>query len=110
LGVNSAGRVEEALPVLYKYGFDLVQSMNPRCNDLRKIREIWGRRMAFIGGFPVEELVSGSREAVEDRVKELCLEKSKSGGFVMGAAGDISADVRPELFLAMARAIHKCSG
>jgi hypothetical protein len=110
LGLNSSGRVEDALPVLYKHGFDLVQSLDPRCNDLPKIRQVWERRIAFMGGFPVEELVSGSRESVEERVKVICQGKSKYGGFVMGAAGDISADVRPELFLTLARAVHKCRG
>lgn len=108
VGLNSCGQVEEALPILYKRGFDLIQSMDPRCNNLQEAREKWSGRIAFIGGFPLEELVSGSREAVEARVAELCREMARRGGFVLGAARDISADVRPELFLALARAVHRC--
>ncbi len=108
VGLNSSGRVEEALPVLYQHGFDLFQSMDPRCNQLRESRENWRNRMAFVGGFPLEELISGSRETVEERVKEFCQGMTQGGGFVMGAAGDISAQVRPDLFLALARAVHRC--
>jgi LacI family transcriptional regulator len=108
VGLNSTGRVEEALPVLYKQGFNLIQSMDPQCNDLRANCAAWQGRIAFVGGFPLEGLISGSREAVERRLAEFCQEMAMGGGFVMGAAGDISADVRPELFLALARAVHRC--
>lgn len=108
VGLNSSGKLEEALPLLYKRGFGLIQSMDLLCNNLQEAREKWRGRVAFIGGFPLEELVSGSREAVEARVLELCRGTAYGGGFVLGAARDISADVRPELFLALARAVHRC--
>jgi hypothetical protein len=107
VGLNSGGCLEEALPLLYKHGFNLIQAMDLRCNDVPAIIATWRSRFTFLGGFPMEYLLSGTREELENRVREYDQGFGKGGGLVMGAAGDLTADVRPDLFLAFSRAIYQ---
>jgi hypothetical protein len=55
----------------------------------------------------MEYLLSGTREELENRVREYDQGFGKGGGLVMGASGDLTADVRPDLFLAFSRAIYQ---
>jgi LacI family transcriptional regulator len=107
LGLDTPGSLKHLAPFLYKYGFTIIQGSNPACNDLPALRADWRGKLAFIGGFPREMLATGSRETVEEQVQQTIRELARGGGYVFGTAGDLTEDIRPELFMTMTRAAHR---
>jgi LacI family transcriptional regulator len=106
-GLNSGGSLAEALPVLYKHGFGIIQSLDPACNDFTALLAAWRSRITFMGGLPVEYLLTSARDSLPGKVREYCQPISNGGGLVLGAAGDLTAEVRPELFLAFSQALYQ---
>ncbi len=107
VALDTCGTVEDILPALYESGFDIVQSLDPRLNDLAAIKERWQGKLAFVGGMPTDLLVDGSKEAVEAQVREFCESLAPGGGFVLGRSPGTLENVLPQNYVAMIQAIHQ---
>jgi uroporphyrinogen decarboxylase len=83
--------------------------MNPEVNNLPAIKERWQGKLSFVGGMPNDLLVNGSKEAVEETVREFCENLAPGGGFVLGRSAGVLEGVLPQNYLAMIQAVHKYS-
>ena len=64
-------------------------------------------RMALVGNIPTTLLARGSKERIEEAVRDYCTELAPGGGYVLSTSGVIQDGIPPENLVAMARAVHK---
>jgi uroporphyrinogen-III decarboxylase len=99
--------MDQVLPILYEVGFDAVNPIQPESNDIFELREQWAGKLAFAGNIPTTLLAYGSREEIEERVREYCVRLAQGGGYVLSSSTSIMEGIPPENFVAMTQAAHK---
>jgi LacI family transcriptional regulator len=107
VALRSAGKLDDALPLLYDIGFDAVHLVAAGCNDILDIKRRWAGKMALMGNIPSRLLVSGRREQIEKRVRECCVLLAPGGGFVLSSFDGIADAVPPENYVAMTQAVRR---
>jgi len=105
--MHTAGKMDHVLPILHDIGFDAVHPIEPESNDIFAIRKEWAGRMALVGNIPSTLLAQGSKEEIEEKVREYCANLAANGGYVLGSANGIREDILPQNFVAMTQAVHK---
>jgi len=106
--MHTDGKMDEVLPILYDIGFDAANPTQSESNDILELKKQWGGKMAFVGNIPTSLLAYGSKEEVEERVRESCVKLGPGGGYVLGSSAGIMEGIPPENFVAMTQAVHKC--
>jgi hypothetical protein len=101
LDIHAVGKLAPALPILYDLGFSVIHPVDPGCNDIFALRELWRGRLAFVGNFPAVALAGWSKEEIETAVRDHCVRLAPGGGYAIGSSGGISEGVLAEKFLAM---------
>jgi len=105
--MHTDGKMDQVLPILYEIGFDAVNPIQPESNDIFDLREQWAGRLAFVGNIPTTLLAHGSREEIEEKVREYCVRLAKGGGYVLSSSTSIVEGIPPKNFVAMIQAAHK---
>jgi uroporphyrinogen decarboxylase len=105
--MHTGGKVNQILPLLADIGFDAIHPVDPRFNDIFEIRQHWQGKLALVGNVPGPLLVRGTRERIEDRVREYCAKLAPGGGYVLSSSGKITKDIPPANLVTMTRAVHK---
>ena len=105
--MHTEGKLDEALPILANIGFDAVHPVVGQVNDIFALKKQWAGKMAFVGGFPADLLTHGSRDEIEQTVKEYCRKLAPGGGYVFGSSTETTDKVPPKNFVAMTNAVHK---
>jgi uroporphyrinogen decarboxylase len=105
--MHTAGKMDNVLPILHDIGFDAVHPIEPESNDILAIRKEWAGRMALMGNIPTALLAHGSKEEIEEKVREYCVNLAPSGGYVLGSSNGIGEGIPPQNFVAMTQAVHK---
>lgn len=105
--MHTAGRMDNVLPILHDLGFDAVHPIEPECNDIFAIKKEWAGRIALMGGIPSTLLTHGSKQEIEEKVREYCVNLACNGGYVLGSANGIGEGIPPQNVVAMTQAVHK---
>lgn len=105
--MHTAGKMNNVLPILHDIGFDAVHPIEPESNDIFAIRKEWSGRMALMGNIPTALLAHGSKEEIEEKVREYCVNLASNGGYVLGSSNGIGEGIPPQNFVAMTQAVHK---
>ncbi len=105
--MHTGGKVSQVLPILRDLGFDGVHPVDPRFNDIFEIRERWKGKLAIVGNLPTALLARGSRDRIQDRVREHCIRLAPGGGYVLSSSGRVSDRIPPANLVAMTEAVHK---
>jgi uroporphyrinogen decarboxylase len=104
--LHTGGKVDELLPILVELGFAAIHPVDPESNDIFELKAQWEHRLTLMGGFPIDLLISGSQKTIKTKVQNYCTQFTPGGRYVFGTAKTLTADVPPENFIAMTRAIH----
>jgi hypothetical protein len=85
---HSCGNIYKFLDKFVEWGFDGIVTMEPTAGmELRKVREQVGHKLVLIGNLDVSRLlVEGSREEIEDAVKQAIGAAAAGGGYILSAA------------------------
>jgi len=105
--MHTDGKMDKIMPILHEVGIDAVHPVEPESNDIFKVKEQWAGRMALMGNIPTVLLAYGSRDEIDDRVREYCEKLGPGGGWVLGSSTSIMEGIPPENFVAMTEATHK---
>ena len=105
--IHTRDKLAPVLPILHELGFNGVHPIEPECNDIFAIKRQWAGKLALVGNISTPLLAQGSQDQIEQSVKEHCVQLALGGGYVLGSAGGITAEIPPECFVAMTRAVHK---
>lgn len=105
--MHTDGKLDNILPILYDVGININHPVEPESNDLAEVKRKWAGKMAFIGNVHTPLLAYGSKEEIEEKVREYCVNVAPGGGYVLGSSTSIMDGIPPENFETMVRAVHK---
>jgi uroporphyrinogen-III decarboxylase len=105
--MHTDGKMDNILPILYDVGINVNHPVEPESNDLAEVKKRWAGKMALVGNVPTPLLAFGTKEEVEEKVREYCLTVAPGGGYILGSSTSIMEGINPENFEAMVRAVHK---
>jgi len=105
--MHTDGKMDNILPILYDIGFDIAHPIEPESNNMFEVKKKWAGKMALVGNIPTALLAYGTKEEIEERVKEYCLNAAPGGGYVLGSSTSIMEGIPPENFVTMTQAVHK---
>lgn len=105
--MHTDGKLDNILPILYDVGINVNHPIEPESNELADVKKKWAGKMALIGNVHTPLLAFGTKEDVEEKVREYCMTVAPGGGYVLGSSTSIMEGVNPENFEAMVRAVHK---
>jgi uroporphyrinogen decarboxylase len=105
--MHTDGKMDNIMPILYDIGFDIAHPIEPESNDMFEVKQQWAGKMALVGNIPTALLAYGTKEEIEERVKEYCVKLAPGGGYVLGSSTSIMEGIPPENFVAMTEAVHK---
>lgn len=99
---HSCGDVESIMPDLIEIGLDCYQTFQPEIYDIKKVKDLYGDKLAFWGGISTQQLLS---QATPDQVREVTKRTmeilSKDGGYICAPTHALEFDVTPENIMAM---------
>ena len=105
--MHTDGKMDNIMPILFDIGFDIAHPIEPESNDMFEVKQKWAGKMALVGNIPTALLAYGTREEIEERVREYCVKLAPGGGYVLGSSTSIMEGIPPENFVAMTEAVHK---
>lgn len=99
---HNCGNNIPLMDMLIEAGIDCYQSLQTTAGmEIGKLKRMFGDRLSFWGGIPLETLILGAPEDVRQAVR-LGLERGARGsGFILGPSHSIAMNTRYENFMAM---------
>jgi len=88
---HSCGCIGETLPDLIEIGVDVLDPLQPQCNDIFAWKREYGRDLCFMGGLDTQTYLSfGSPAEVKQRVIEVLRVMSAGGGYIAAPSHTIT--------------------
>jgi uroporphyrinogen decarboxylase len=85
--MHCCGRVEEVIDDLIAAGIEVLNPLQPECNDLRRIKAQYGERLSFWGGIGVQSVMPhGTPEDVRQAVRDTSAMLGTDGGLLLAPA------------------------
>lgn len=79
---HTDGKLDEVLPLVLDTGITAIQPIEARAgNDVRKLKELYGDRLVFVGNIDVQKL-GGSRKDIEEEIKGKVSVAKQNGGYI----------------------------
>ena len=92
--VHSCGRIEKIIPRLIEMGLDVLNPVQPEVMDLATLKARYGDRLTFWGGISTQRtLPYGTPQQVKAETRSVRQMMSQGGGYILGPAQQIQADV-----------------
>ncbi|HIE04005.1 MAG TPA: hypothetical protein EYP61_04525, partial [Candidatus Latescibacteria bacterium] len=104
------GSVRQLIPLILDCGLDVLQSLQPEAKDMdpRALKADFGDVLSFQGGISVQRtLPFGTPEDVRREVRDRIEALAPGGGYILGTAHNLQADVPTENFEALMEAYRK---
>ncbi len=108
--MHCCGRVEDVIDDLIDCGIEVLNPIQPECNDLLRIKEKYGDRLSFWGGIGVQSVMPhGTPEDVRQAVRETAAILGADGGLLLAPAHILDPSVpweNVEAFIDAARRLR----
>jgi uroporphyrinogen decarboxylase len=92
--LHSDGKVYELVPELIDVGIDILNPVQPECNDLNKIVDDFGQKISFWGGIGTQTTMPfGSPEEVEKKTIETAGILGKYGNLLLAPTHILEPEV-----------------
>jgi uroporphyrinogen decarboxylase len=106
--LHSDGQVDAIFDDLIEIGLDVYNPFQPEIRDVYEVKRKYGDRLCFYGGIGVQDLLpSGTPRQAKAEVRRLIQEVGADGGYVLGPAHSVMADVPVENMVAMIEAVQE---
>lgn len=90
------------MDMLIDAGIDCYQSLQTTAGmEVGRLKALYGDRLAFWGGVPVELLIEGTPDEVRAAVRTAMERGAPGGGFILGPSHSVAKNTRYENFMAM---------
>lgn len=83
---HADGHIEEIIPDLIKIGLDLLNPLQPECNNVQAVGRKYGGQLSFHGAVGSRILDKGTPSEVRNEVKNRIDQLSTGGGYVLAPA------------------------
>jgi len=100
--MHCCGRVEDVIDDLIDAGIEVLNPVQPECNDLRRIKAQYGDRLSFCGAIDTGwVLPHGTPADVRAEVRRRIRDLGPGGGYILASVHCIQPDVPLENVIAM---------
>ena len=100
--LHSCGNTWDLIGMFIEAGIDCNQSLQTGAGmDLGLLKQRFGKRIAFWGGVPVEDLIGGTPDDVRNDVRDAFKKASGGGGFILGPSHSVAYGTKYDNFMAM---------
>ena len=104
---HTDGKLDEALPLLIEAGITSIQPIEAKAgNDVKKLKEIYGKDLVFVGNIDVRKM-SGSKEEMEEEIKSKILVAKENGGYLFHSDHSVPPTVSFENYKYVMEMINK---
>lgn len=87
--LHSDGKLDKLLPLLIDTGIDVIQPIDPTCNDIAAIKKMVKGRLAIAGNVSNEMLQEAAPAQIEEYVNYLLKNVAPGGGFLLGSGNSV---------------------
>ncbi len=99
--LHSDGKLDDLLPSLINLGLDVIQPVDPTCNDIAAIKKMADGKLCIVGNVPNEMMRTETPETVRDYVRYLLKTVAPGGGYLLGSGNSVPDWARFENYQAM---------
>jgi uroporphyrinogen decarboxylase len=113
LFLHSCGSIYSFIPDFIELGVDIINPVQVSAKDMESkvLKQEYGADITFRGGIDTHKVMPlGSPDNVEAEVKRIIKDFAPGGGYVLAAAHNIQADVKPENVCRMYESAKKFGG
>lgn len=108
IAYHSCGHIEPLLPELIECGIDVWHAVQPEANDIARVKQLYGRDLAFWGAVGVQSTFPHATPQEMDQVVKQRIEvMGRGGGFLIAPAHVIEPETPVENVLAFIAAVDK---
>jgi len=105
---HSDGYIEPLIPELIEIGVDILNPIQPECNNLERIKKEFGTKLTLHGTLSVQRtLPFGSIEDIENEVRSRLKICGPGGGLILAPCHAVGPDVTIEKLIALYRSAQK---
>lgn len=105
---HSDGNLLPLFPGLLAAGMDGVHPLQPQNMDIGQVKKDYGDRLSLVGNIDCSFLlVSGTESEIRQNVRDTIRIAAPGGGYIISSSNTIHPGVKPENYLAMARAARE---
>lgn len=106
---HTDGNLERILDMIVDTGIDALDPIEPMAGmDIGQIKEKYGERICVIGNVDCTEVLPrGTKEDVEEAVKETIAKASGGGGHILASSNSIHPAVKPDNYKTMIETARK---
>ncbi len=109
--MHSCGKVEAVIDDFIDVGVEVVNPLQPECNNLKEIHAKYKDKLSFWGGIGVQSVMPhGTPEEVRSKVKETNGLLGKNGGFLIAPAHILDPAIPWENIMAFINAARTLDG
>jgi len=99
--LHSCGNLRSIMDDILDIGWDGKHSFEDAIQPITEAKELYGDRIALLGGIDMDLLARGSEEAVRARVREVVAACAPGGGFAIGSGNTVANYIPLANYLAM---------
>jgi uroporphyrinogen decarboxylase len=95
--LHMCGDTSEVVPDLIEVGLDCMESCQPECMDIYRLKALYGNAIRFWGGLGAQHtLPFGTPEEVKKETARLKTEMARGGGYILAGAKGLGEEVPVE--------------
>lgn len=99
---HTDGAIEKIIPYFINMGVDVIDPLQPECNNLRRVKELYGEKLTFHGCISVQRtLAFGTIKDVKNEVRSVINIMGKNGGYILSPAHKIDVHMPIENILSL---------
>lgn len=107
--MHSDGKIDKLVPELIDIGVDILNPVQPECNDLQKVVSDFGDKISFWGGIGTQSVMPfGTPQEVETKVKETWKILGKNGNLLLAPTHILEPEVPWENVTAFMKTAKNC--
>jgi uroporphyrinogen decarboxylase len=106
--MHTDGKVTDIIPDLVEVGLEILNPIQPECQDPIEVKNKWGDRLVLHGAVSNQRSIPlGTPQDVKDEVRYLLEHCGKGGGFVIGPSNVLLPEYPAENIVAMYQAVSE---
>ena len=107
IAYHTDGKLDDILPIFLELGIDAVHPIEPACNDIYNIKDIYRDKICLCGNIDLVLLTYGTKEEIHKDVRKHLDCLKIGGGYVCGSSSSLYNGIPPENYAELVKVVHE---